>query len=1419
MASAMTALGELLGQSPRIAAVREQVGRVLARQAESARRQPPVLLLGETGTGKGMLAATLHRAGKRRAAPFVDVNCAAIPETLLEAELFGWERGAFTDARQAKPGLFQAAQGGTIFLDEIGLMPLAPQAKLLKVIEEQTVRRLGSTRGEALDVWVIAATSEDLAAGSRARRFREDLYHRLAVVTLALPPLRERGEDLDLLAAHFLARACEDYGLPAKALSAEACAALRGYPWPGNVRELANVMERAALLGEARVVTPEALGLPGAAAPRGAAAAPRRGADVAGGEREQLLEALQREGGNISRAAARLGIPRNTLRYRLDRLGLGAEGLAPPGRSRGGRPPRAPHAAPLTETPTPAAPPRPAAGVRWEPRRLTLVRVGLVSPRPDPLSSETTRALEAVVDKLRGFGGRVEELSATGVVTSFGLDPVEDAPARAAHAATVVQRLAARARSEDPSRPAAKVVIHTEQLTVGRLGDEIQIDADGRRAAFAVLDAALAAAEPGAVVATAGAATFLARGFALVAAGTTEGAGALHRVAGRVEGATALTRFVGREGELRLLDERFAQARSGQGQLVLLVGEPGIGKSRLLAEFRHRLGAAGEWMEGQAVPFGRAVPFHPVIDLLRRAFRIDEGDAGAVAAARLEPGVLGLGEDLRPTLPFLHYLLSADPGDPAVAAMDPKLRRAEIVEATHRLLERAAARRPHVVVVEDLHWMDQATEEWIALLADGIAAQAVLMIVTYRPGYTPPFGDRPFHTRLALGTLSTADSLGLAAALLGAGALPPALQALIVDKAEGNPFFVEEVVRALLEVGALRREGGSLTLGARLDEIVVPDTIQDVLTARIDRLDEPLRATLQAAAVIGREFTRRLLDRVLDAPGRTERLLGELKALDLVHEKSRFPELAYVFKHALTQEVAYASLSGERRRTLHGRIGAALEELHGERLPEQSGPLAHHFSRAEHWPKALAYLLQAAGRAARAFATREALALYDEALAAAGRQPGGADVETAMAVHQAKAALYFVVSDFERSRVEGERLRELARGAGDRAREGAALAAIAWASTWARDLDGAVAHARRAIEVAAPVRAETALARAHFTIGFVRSVTGGLDEAKEEIDKALVTSRAARDVVHQSLALSTAGLMQSWEGEFAEAARLQAEGLAIAREHSLLVPLLFSFFLHGLTLTGKGDYGAALATFAEGLALAEKVGDEAIHHRLLNCLGWLHMEVGDLEGALDLNRRSAEVGRRRGDPGTRPNAEINLGDIFLAQGDLAQAGEVFEGVQAFARDPATSGWMRFRYSIRLFASMGELALARGDLAGARACADRCLEAATRTTSRKNLVKGWRLTGEIACAARRWDEAEAALSEALLVAERIGNPPQLWRTHAALARLHLARGRPDAARHANAAARVVLDRMRAVLPDGALRAALESAPLVRRVYLA
>jgi transcriptional regulator with AAA-type ATPase domain/TolB-like protein/Flp pilus assembly protein TadD len=329
----MDVVDELAGHSAPIVALRAQIRALLAREA-NIRRLPPILITGETGSGKGLVASIIHRSSSRSQAQLVAVNGAAIPETLLESELFGYERGAFTDARQSKPGLIQVAHRGTLFLDEVALLPLTIQAKLLKVLEDRTVRRLGSTRAEPVDIAIVSATNEDPEALVRARRLREDLYHRLAVIELTLPALRDRGDDVELLAEEALARECASMPGPPKRLAPDARAAIRAYRWPGNVRELNAVIARAALLCPTPVIPASALGLH--AAPHSMPSEARSGLTltVSELERQQLGEALERTGWNISHTAAALGITRNTVRARIARYDLrpkaSAAGLAAP---------------------------------------------------------------------------------------------------------------------------------------------------------------------------------------------------------------------------------------------------------------------------------------------------------------------------------------------------------------------------------------------------------------------------------------------------------------------------------------------------------------------------------------------------------------------------------------------------------------------------------------------------------------------------------------------------------------------------------------------------------------------------------------------------------------------------------------------------------------------------------------------------------------------------------------------------------------------------------------------------------------------------------------------------------------------------------------------------------------------------------
>ena len=317
----------ILGSSPALRAVMEQV-----RQIAALDETPPVLITGETGTGKGLVARTLHNSGPRAAKPFIDVNCTALPTNLMEAELFGYERGAFTDAKESKIGLFEAAEGGFLFLDEVGDLELSLQGKLLRAIEERTVRRVGGIRDRKINVRILAATNRNLENEARLNRFRSDLYFRLAVILLHLPPLRERGDDALVLAEHFLRRFSAKYGKNVRRIDGPAREVLMSYPWPGNVRELSHVIERAVLWSRDVTLNVEHLSVaapmrvaseaPDSAAPPADTVPPSEGTDLTQVERSMIERAMREAGGNQTRAAQRLGISRDTLRYRLKKFGI-----------------------------------------------------------------------------------------------------------------------------------------------------------------------------------------------------------------------------------------------------------------------------------------------------------------------------------------------------------------------------------------------------------------------------------------------------------------------------------------------------------------------------------------------------------------------------------------------------------------------------------------------------------------------------------------------------------------------------------------------------------------------------------------------------------------------------------------------------------------------------------------------------------------------------------------------------------------------------------------------------------------------------------------------------------------------------------------------------------------------------------------
>jgi tetratricopeptide (TPR) repeat protein len=562
-----------------------------------------------------------------------------------------------------------------------------------------------------------------------------------------------------------------------------------------------------------------------------------------------------------------------------------------------------------------------------------------------------------------------------------------------------------------------------------------------------------------------------------------------------------------------------------------------------------------------------------------------------------------------------------------------------------------------------------------------------------------------------------------------------------------------------------------------------------------------------------------MLGRLAETRGDLDGVLRELAAIELIREKALFPERVYQFTHALTQDVAYASLLVQRRRELHRLIGLALEEVYAERIAEHYEVLAHHFSRAEVWDKALTYLLAAAAKTAAAFGIREALALYDEALAVTRHLGGRVPAETLMSIHRARSDLLFGVGEYPAARAAAEELLALARRAGDRRLEATALVQSANAAHWMEDFDAALARAQEAVEVSEASGDQFGLAGALSVRAFVLEVQGNPEAAVPEVERALALSRSIGNFGLQGDVAFLGTLPPIWQGRFRDALAVAHEGVRIGREHRLLVPLIRCLWSEGVARAGVGEYEVALRALEEGLGLSERIADERSISRYLNTVAWLRIDCGDLDAGFGLGARALEISRRsRHATGLERVAFIqsNHGVAHLARGDLRAAADALAEAHHIVQHPPVSRWMTWRYGMHCLATMGELALARGDLDAASRLADESLAIAVSSRSRKYESRVRRLAGEVAMARRRWDDADAALRESLAVAEAIGEPRQTWMTLAALGRLHRGRGQADGAYRHYRAAREVVDRILSGVDEAGLRRGLEASADVREI---
>jgi tetratricopeptide (TPR) repeat protein len=888
------------------------------------------------------------------------------------------------------------------------------------------------------------------------------------------------------------------------------------------------------------------------------------------------------------------------------------------------------------------------------------------------------------------------------------------------------------------------------------------------------------------------------------------------------EGGRGLSRFVGRARELATLLDLLTQVEAGHGQVAGIVGEPGVGKSRLVLELRGAV-AGVTYLEGRCLSYGRSIPYLPVLDLVRAGCGILDADGPEAVGAKIRATFQTLGLNATEREAYLLNLLGVKDRDDRLAALGAEVIMARTFETLRQMALLAARLQPVILVVEDLHWIDQTSESYLESLVESLARAHILLLATYRPGYRPAWMDRSYATQLSLRPLAAADSLAVVRSLLADVADADARARVILDKAEGNPFFLEELTRVV----------GTGPAGG----VMVPDTVHGVLMARIDQLPEAPKRLLQTASVLGRAFSVRVLAAIFDEAGPLAPLLLELARLEFLYEETGTEEPVYVFKHALTQDVAQTTLVVPRRRDLHRRAAEALEALYPARIHELAPVLAHHYSEAEAWGPAVAHATRAAEAARGAYANREALARYDQAITAAER--AGLSPALRIPLLEARAEVATVLGEFERARGDLEAALGLVEALDEPTGRGRLLWTLGALWGGHKDYQKGIELTRRAVAVLEAAGDRRALAGARAQLGVMELNLGRMAECRSELERALVLFRELEDEAGQARTLEMLAMNAWMVGAVSDTERYVDAALPQLRrlgdrgtELSALLSLAAVRSAHGgweacepafrqaLELAqATGARGAeayvraAAAEFAIPLGLYGLAAEQAgialdiareIGHREWTALalagrGRVLRACGDCAGARRVHEEMLETARELGTSLWTADALGNLGE------DLLQAGDDEAAARYLAEAIAKAGG-GIKHALRPLMARAELALRAGRAEDALAAARRV--AALAPEMRVCVAEARCIEGEALALLGQSAEALAVLGDAKAQAAAIGAAPPRWRSALALRRVLDRCGRRDEARREAAEALSVLESVAAQLSDPELRRLFE-----------
>jgi class 3 adenylate cyclase/tetratricopeptide (TPR) repeat protein len=846
---------------------------------------------------------------------------------------------------------------------------------------------------------------------------------------------------------------------------------------------------------------------------------------------------------------------------------------------------------------------------------------------PEQASKRLDPAIKMMRDAVHGHDGTVNKVQGDGIMALFGAPlALEDHAVRAAYAALNMRDEIKRAAGLGLE---VRVGLHSGEVVVRSIRNDLSLDYDAVGATVHLAARMEQLAQPGSIVMTSE--TYrLVEGFVETRPlGPTEVRGLSEPIhlfelisrttaLGRwdVLSARGLTRLAGREAELSSLNRSLERAALGEGQLAALVGEAGMGKSRLAHEFV-RLAAARGWAvrTTAAAPHRNSTAYFPVSGLLRSLFEVEEADSQADIAAKVRANIVALDENLQPIIPALHSVLDLPIEDAEWQELDPMARRNRILSAIKALALRRAQSVPLLLVFEDLHWIDTETQAVLDSLADVLGAARLMLLVTYRPEYKHDWSGKTHYTRIRVDPLTDETSGQLLHSLLGSDPSLDQLKRLLVERTAGRPLFQEETVRELVETGVITGQAGHYRLTGDVGTVDVPRSVQAVLAARIDRLPPTQKNVLHVASVVGRTVQVPILRAAMEtSESELLQILSQLQAAEFLFETRMLPNPEYTFKHALTHDVAYRSILLERRKSLHGKLVEIIEERHQARLDEHVEQLADNAVRGELWDKAAVYCRQAAFKALRRSAHDEAIAFLNKLVLVLGQLPQSADnMQLAIDAHLDLRAAYGATGDVRKMSDHLQTARELAESIDDRVRS-------AWITIYSTSvvelrghLDAAIPKIEQARKVAREEGDENLLRMTSFVL-----CAGNLSRADHE--RALDALAPHRADYKGSLRHERFGMTGTWSvqcmamstmahlklGQFPDAIRCAEDCRSVAEEVDRPFDLGIADWALGSSLFFSGNLKDSVAVLERGIDLCRASGTNILVPMLVAPLAYAY---------------------------------------------------------------------------------------------------------------------------------------------------------------------------------------------------------------------